>query len=87
MLGARPSPVKREFLEEVVAKCELTGKARMSGNLVSHSNRKTRTVRKSNIRSKRIFNPETGVFERLNVSTRALRTLSRKGADAFKKVK
>ncbi|MEM7678034.1 MAG: L28 family ribosomal protein, partial [Myxococcota bacterium] len=36
-----------------MAKCELTGKARMTGNLVSHSNRKTRTVRKANSRSKR----------------------------------
>lgn len=57
----------------------------MSGNLVSHSNRKTRTVRKANIRAKRVYNPEKGVFERLNVSTRALRTLSRKGWEAFKK--
>ncbi len=57
----------------------------MSGNLVSHSNRKTRTVRKVNIRSKRIFDPETGTFVRMNVSARALRTLSRKGWEAFKK--
>jgi large subunit ribosomal protein L28 len=68
-----------------VAKCQLTGKSRMSGNLVSHSNRKTRTVRKANIRSKRVFNPETGLFERMSVSTRAMRTLARKGWDAFKK--
>lgn len=68
-----------------MAKCQLTGKARMSGNLVSHSNRKTRTVRKANIRSKRIFDPETGTFVRMNVSARALRTLSRKGWEAFKK--
>ncbi|MCK6551176.1 50S ribosomal protein L28 [Myxococcota bacterium] len=68
-----------------MAKCVFTGVSQMSGNLVSHSNRKTRTVRKANIRSKRVFNPEKGVFERLNVSTRALRTLSRKGWDAFKK--
>lgn len=68
-----------------MAKCELTGKARMTGNLVSHSNRKTRTVRKANIRSKRIWDPEKGIFVRMNVSTRALRTLSRKGWEAFKK--
>ena len=68
-----------------MAKCELTGKSRMSGNLVSHSNRKTRTVRKANIRSKRIWDPEKGLFVRMNVSARALRTLSRKGWDAFKK--
>jgi large subunit ribosomal protein L28 len=68
-----------------VAKCDLTGKARMSGNIVSHSNRKTRTVRKANIRSKRVFDPESGNFVRRNLSTRALRTLSRKGWAAFEK--
>jgi large subunit ribosomal protein L28 len=67
-----------------MAKCQLTGKSRMSGNLVSHSNRKTRTVRKANIQAKRIFNPETGRMEKMKVSTRALRTLSRKGWEAFK---
>lgn len=68
-----------------MAKCQLTGKARMSGNLVSHSNRKTRTVRKANIKSKRVWDPEKGMYVRMNVSTRALRTLSRKGWSAFKK--
>lgn len=68
-----------------MAKCQLTGKARMSGNLVSHSNRKTRTVRKANIVRKRIYDPETGTFVRMDVSTRALRTLSRKGWVAFSK--
>jgi large subunit ribosomal protein L28 len=57
----------------------------MTGNLVSHSNRKTRTVRKCNIRSKRLFDPESGQMVRMTVSARALRTLSRKGWDAFKK--
>lgn len=68
-----------------VAKCEFTGKSQMSGNLVSHSNRKSRTVRKANIRSKRIFDPEKGIFVRVNVSARALRTLSRKGVSALLK--
>ncbi len=66
-----------------MAKCQLTGKSRMSGNLVSHSHHKTRTVRKANIRSKRIWDPTKGQFVRMDVSTRALRTLTRKGWDAF----
>ena len=73
-----------DLLEDaVVAKCDLTGRARMSGNKVSHSNRKTRKVNRANIRSKRVFDPKKGVFVRLNISTRALRTLSRKGWEAF----
>ena len=68
-----------------MAKCQLTGKTYMTGHLVSHSNRKCSTVRHANIRSKRVFDPETGRFVRMHLSTRALRTLSRKGMDAFKK--
>lgn len=68
-----------------MAKCQLTGKIHMVGNIVSHSNRKTKHVRKVNVRSKRVFDPEKGVLVRMQVSTRALRTLSRKGWDAFKK--
>jgi large subunit ribosomal protein L28 len=57
----------------------------MTGQLVSHSNRKTKTVRMANIRSKRVFDPEKGVFVRMSLSTRAMRTLSRKGIEAFAK--
>jgi large subunit ribosomal protein L28 len=56
----------------------------MTGHIVSHSNRKTKTRRLANIRAKRIYDPETGTFKKMNVSARALRTLSRKGWDAFK---
>ena len=68
-----------------MAKCQLSGKLRMVGNIVSHSNIKTKHVRTANIRSKRVFDPESGQFKRIKVSTRALRTLSRKGWDAFTK--
>ena len=67
-----------------MAKCQFTGKNFMTGNLISHSNRKSKTRRNANIRSKRIFNPETGMYVRVKVSARALRTLSRKGWAALK---
>lgn len=70
--------------EDDVAKCQLTGKSYMTGNLVSHSNKKAKTQRQANIRTKRVFDPETGRYVRIKVSARALRTLSRKGWDAFK---
>ena len=66
-----------------MAKCELTGKTFMTGNLVSHSNRKAKTRRVANIRTKRIFDPETGRWTKMKLSSRALRTLSRKGLEAF----
>tara|TARA_Y100001934_G_C11620690_1_gene436515 strand:+ start:142 stop:366 length:225 start_codon:yes stop_codon:yes gene_type:complete len=71
-------------MEIIMAKCSLSGKKYLTGNLVSHSNRKTKTRRNANIRSKRIWDPEKGMFVRMKVSARALRTLSRKGWDAFK---
>ena len=67
-----------------MAKCQLTGKNFMTGHLVSHSNRKTKIQRHANVKSKRVFDPQTGTFVRMKVSTRALRTLSRKGMEAFK---
>jgi large subunit ribosomal protein L28 len=73
--------------EAIVAKCELSDRTAMHGNLVSHSNRKTRTSRRVNVRSKRVFDPETGVFVRMNLSARALRTISRKGLNAVKLIR
>ncbi|MBI2374663.1 MAG: 50S ribosomal protein L28 [Deltaproteobacteria bacterium] len=55
----------------------------MTGRLVSHSNRKSKTRRFVNVRNKRIWDPEKGAFVRVTISTRALRTLSRKGWEAF----
>ncbi len=56
----------------------------MNGHIVSHSNRKTNHKRMANVKSRRIFDPETGTFKRLYISTRALRTIARKGMDALK---
>lgn len=67
-----------------MAKCQLTGKNFMTGHLVSHSNRKTKTRKHANVKSKRVVDPETGKIVRMQLSTRALRTLSRKGMEAFK---
>ena len=66
-----------------MAKCELTGKSRMNGNKVSHSNIKTKKVTKANIQSKRIFDVETGKWVRMKISTSALRTLNKKSLSAM----
>jgi large subunit ribosomal protein L28 len=59
-----------------MAMCALTGKKRMTGHKVSHSNIKTKRVTKPNIQKKRVFDIDTGKFVRLELSTRALRTLN-----------
>ena len=60
--------------------CELTGKKRMAGNNVSHSQRKTRRVHHPNLIKKRIYIPEQSRSVTVRLSARALRTISKKGA-------
>ncbi len=60
--------------------CDLTGKRRLVGNKVSHSNIKTKMTQQPNLQTKRIYDPETGTTVRLKLSTRAIRTLDKVGS-------
>jgi large subunit ribosomal protein L28 len=64
-------------------RCSLTGKKPLVGNRVSHSNHKTKRRQLPNVQDKRIYVPELGRSVRLRVSTRALRTIDKKGLMAF----
>ena len=59
--------------------CELTGKRPITGNRVSHSNRKTKRRFLPNLFTKRFFVPETGNWITLKVSGSALRTIDKLG--------
>jgi large subunit ribosomal protein L28 len=63
--------------------CQITGKRRLVGNSVSHSNRKTKRAQQPNLITKRVFVPEENRTVTLRVSARALRTLNRKGLTEF----
>ncbi|WP_116104980.1 50S ribosomal protein L28 [Lewinella sp. IMCC34191] len=63
--------------------CKLTGKKPVSGNHVSHSNRKTKRRFVPNIQKKRFFVPELDKFVTLRVSTSAMRTINKLGVYAF----
>lgn len=52
--------------------CEVCKKGTMSGNLVSHSNRKTRTSWAPNVQRVRVI--VDGTPQRMNVCTRCLRS-------------
>jgi large subunit ribosomal protein L28 len=65
--------------------CELTGKRPVSGNKVSHSNRKTRRRFLPNLFKKRFFIAETGEWITLKVSNTALRSISKHGLSAYLK--
>ncbi len=65
--------------------CQVSGKGRMTGNNVSHSMRKTRRVQLPNLIKKRVYIPEEGRTVTLRMSTRALRTMNKKGVSAYLK--
>jgi large subunit ribosomal protein L28 len=62
--------------------CKLSKKGPQRGNTVSHAHNKSRKVWNVNLKSKWLFNSETGKWERLRISTRMLRTIDRKGLSA-----
>ena len=64
-------------------KCKLTGIGPMAGNNVSHANNKTRRRWLPNLQWKRIYIPELERTVRIRLSTRALRTIDKKGLLAF----
>ena len=63
--------------------CEISGKRRLVGNSVSHSNRKTKRAQQPNLIRKRVYVPEENRTVTLRLCARALRTLNRKGLAEF----
>lgn len=64
-------------------RCRLTGRGPLTGHNVSHSNRRTKRRQLPNLQNKRIFIPEENRWVRVRLSTRALRTVTRKGLLQF----
>jgi large subunit ribosomal protein L28 len=55
--------------------CQLSGKKKSTGYNVSHSNRHTKRTFEANVTKRTVVDPFSGTKLRINVSTRALRTL------------
>lgn len=64
-------------------RCMLTGKRPNVGNKVSHSNIKTKKRQLPNLQTRRIWYAEESRWVRLKLSTRAMRTLNKKGLAQF----
>lgn len=65
-------------------RCELTGKAVLSGHKVSHSNHKTKRVFRPNLVQVSLISEALGRSVRLRVSAHALRSVEHRGGlDAF----
>ncbi len=59
--------------------CDLTGKAAMVGNRVSHSNAKTKRKFYPNLQLKKFYIPEEDRWITLKVSTSAIKTINKIG--------
>lgn len=66
-------------------RCVLTGKRPNVANKVSHSNIKTKKRQLPNLQKKKIWYAEENRFVTLRLSTRAMRTLRKKGLQSFAK--
>ncbi len=67
-----------------MSRCEISGKRPMVKNLVSHSNRKTKSKSNPNVQSKRLFSKFLDQFIRLQVATKAIKDMEHMGGfDTF----
>lgn len=62
--------------------CQITKKRPITGNNVSHSNVKTKRRFLPNLQKRRLWDEENGRFVTLRLTTRALRTINKKGLAA-----
>jgi len=72
--------LQKDLLEDIMSRvCDVTGKKPMFGNSVSHANNKTRRRFDVNLQKKRFWLPDEKRYITLNVSTRGLRIIDKKG--------
>jgi large subunit ribosomal protein L28 len=64
-------------------KCAITGKKPVIGRRISHAHNVTPRWHEPNLQDKRVFVPELKQWVRLRLSTRALRTINKKGLLSF----
>ena len=64
-------------------KCMMTGKRPNVANKVSHSNIKSKKRQLPNVHKRRFWWAEGDRFVQLKVSTRAMRTIDKKGLQTF----
>ncbi len=66
-------------------KCQLTGKKANNAFAISHSHRRTKKLQQANLQSKRVWWPEGNRWVKLRISTKAIKTLQKKGVQAMAK--
>lgn len=66
-------------------RCQLTGKKANNAYAISHSHRRTKKLQQANLQWKRIWWPEGNRWVRIKLSTKALKTVQKKGIQAVAK--
>lgn len=66
-------------------RCQLTGKKANNAFAVSHSHRRNKKLQNANLQWKRVWWAEGNRWVRLRISTKAIKTLEKKGIDAMAK--
>lgn len=62
--------------------CQVTGKAPVTGNNISHANNKTRRRFLPNLQNHRFWIESQKMFVRLRVSAKGMRIIDKRGIDA-----
>lgn len=62
--------------------CQITGKRTRVGNNVSHANNRTKRKFYPNLQKQRFYLESEGIWVELKVSTKAMRTINKKGLEA-----
>jgi large subunit ribosomal protein L28 len=65
--------------------CQLTGKKANNAYAVSHSHIRTKKLQEVNLQTKRVWWPEGKRWVKLKLSTKAIKTLEKKGLAAMAK--
>jgi len=68
-----------------MAKSEITGRRKLKGNQVSHSNIKTKRWQNVNVQRRRVWVPELNRYLSVKLTTRDIRTIDKIGFVAFAK--
>ena len=66
-------------------KCTITGKKANNAMAVSHSHRRTKKLQNVNLQWKRVWWAEGNRWVRLRLSTKAIKTLEKRGISAMAK--
>ncbi|WP_416676233.1 50S ribosomal protein L28 [Egbenema bharatensis] len=66
-------------------KCDLTGRQANNAFAISHSHRRTKKLQQANLQEKRVWWPQGKRWVRLRLSTKAIKTLEKKGLAAMAK--